>query len=786
MEKTNYELQSLRYGEYCVTIDFCANCREHNRSLRHDEQKYLEKALALKSHIQNEFPFVKIYLRPLNTAEKGSQKRLGLFEVNFGAFDGDDFVLMASKLTTLKWPDTRTVINSIRSRLESRPIYLQLQVPETINAHPKNNLMDSLRLALVSVYDFPSFLKNLQTKLNSSKRSRTAKSFIKKERTLSAVVKKKLTNGTLKKEELDELLNTKKFIYDLKAENGIIEHHSVKPGNYVLVVLENRNFRFLTHELTILPNPREPDLPFEESVELGLQDKAELDLYVEYDVKNPIVRINFRPCEKDIEATNESFLSTDGDITLHSSLTKNGMQVAWFKARRVTPGIYEVYLEFRNYQLFEGRIRLFQGFNEYSLQYPSLKWELEIPLDNQPIPSPKQEMPVIMEKPSHEEKYDKESSSKKSKTLTSGSKAEREFLEDKENMDCNSTIKSKKSSKSPSSKSSSKKSSKQSDTSFSSKSSRKQENQPVKTAIHKNRIASGNRIRPGERLTSAKSNSLNSPICNERKRESEYIKEFSGSISNDIVWESLDYHPGKLNLFIKHNNSVELKMDFLADGELDEDVVEEEDNSGYRHLTINFNKRLKLARIYLEKKGSLGDKKIELYVYDGATTRIDITNYLQRCVTNEEQFVDLCTVTNNGSKYKAFVCLVPLKEKPESTTGLRDLKSLVNFVQNSKFDVFRFFGFDMQTIQEDKDYTMSARLAKENLGNYELTPKDNYLLSAVRYCNEEMISLRKLEKVYPAWLELIGATEDVIVDLDALSEEDEPFELEEFEDEDFD
>lgn len=51
MQEDNYELKNLRFGEYLVIIEFCSKCHEHNNSLRHDEQKYLSKAIKLKEKI---------------------------------------------------------------------------------------------------------------------------------------------------------------------------------------------------------------------------------------------------------------------------------------------------------------------------------------------------------------------------------------------------------------------------------------------------------------------------------------------------------------------------------------------------------------------------------------------------------------------------------------------------------------------------------------------------------------------------------------------------------------
>lgn len=33
----NYEIKNLKYGEYCVVLEFCSDCSKHTSSLRHDE-----------------------------------------------------------------------------------------------------------------------------------------------------------------------------------------------------------------------------------------------------------------------------------------------------------------------------------------------------------------------------------------------------------------------------------------------------------------------------------------------------------------------------------------------------------------------------------------------------------------------------------------------------------------------------------------------------------------------------------------------------------------------------
>ena len=47
----SYEIKNLKFGEFCTIIEFCSKCSQHNGSLRHDENKYLSKALQIKTYI---------------------------------------------------------------------------------------------------------------------------------------------------------------------------------------------------------------------------------------------------------------------------------------------------------------------------------------------------------------------------------------------------------------------------------------------------------------------------------------------------------------------------------------------------------------------------------------------------------------------------------------------------------------------------------------------------------------------------------------------------------------
>ncbi len=43
---------------------------------------------------------------------------------------------------------------------------------------------------------------------------------------------------------------------------------------------------------------------------------------------------------------------------------------AYFKTGEVQPGIYVLFVEYRNYEVFKEEILLFKGYNKYQLSFP--------------------------------------------------------------------------------------------------------------------------------------------------------------------------------------------------------------------------------------------------------------------------------------------------------------------------------------------------------------------------------------------------------------------------------
>jgi len=43
---------------------------------------------------------------------------------------------------------------------------------------------------------------------------------------------------------------------------------------------------------------------------------------------------------------------------------------AFFKTALINPGVYTLFVEYRNYEVFEEEVYLFKGYNKYQLCFP--------------------------------------------------------------------------------------------------------------------------------------------------------------------------------------------------------------------------------------------------------------------------------------------------------------------------------------------------------------------------------------------------------------------------------
>ena len=142
---------------------------------------------------------------------------------------------------------------------------------------------------------------------------------------------------------------------------------------------------------------------------------------------------------------------------------------------------------------------------------------------------------------------------------------------------------------------------------------------------------------------------------------------------------------------------------------------------------------------------------------------------------------------------------MPMAEPIKCFTGILEIRSIINFVRNSKFDVSKFFGFELEELSENCDLSLSQQEVVESLQNYEIEFSDNYVLNAVRVDKKGNVSLQKLNEMYAVWQKMVDGIRNMNFEEEGdMEEQDEEFEAnetegvensckdEEFEDDDFD
>ena len=139
------EYDNLKQNQYIITIEHCSSCEEHKNITQHQSETFFrELAINYKKIIQERFPFIKVFLKPIeveivknekfklpkvikngggyppypNLNSKFKQCRIGAFEIQIGTLnDKNEKVIriIHSKLKTKQFPEVNTVLNKIVS-----------------------------------------------------------------------------------------------------------------------------------------------------------------------------------------------------------------------------------------------------------------------------------------------------------------------------------------------------------------------------------------------------------------------------------------------------------------------------------------------------------------------------------------------------------------------------------------------------------------------------------------------------------------------------------------------
>lgn len=202
----------------------------------------------------------------------------------------------------------------------------------------------------------------------------------------------------------------------------------------------------------------------------------------------------------------------------------------------------------------------------------------------------------------------------------------------------------------------------------------------------------------------------------------------------DGCWEGLKKE-GCFGIYLKKNSFVEL--DFVGEQMMNENVsqlVENIENEHFTAIRMLFFKEFQLGRFFLRKLSPQIEEGVVVYISNGDKVyKIQVSDYMRNFVQEQENFLDLCILCKDEEKgtFEEFVFLVPMEQEITSITGLFEINHLVSFVSNSKFDVSKFFGFELESDLENKNCTLSKAEAIENLKNYEIGYEGNYLINSV-------------------------------------------------------
>ena len=171
------EYNNLKPNEYIITIEHCASCEEHKNITQHQTDTiFKELAIKYQKIIQERFPFIKVFLKPIDVEivknekfklplvlENGKsyppypklnnqfkQCRIGAFEIQIATLDDKNQKLIRiihSKLKTKKFPDVNTVLKKIVSFMPKFNLKLVLYDKEDYEELEKmNNIQVNLYL----------------------------------------------------------------------------------------------------------------------------------------------------------------------------------------------------------------------------------------------------------------------------------------------------------------------------------------------------------------------------------------------------------------------------------------------------------------------------------------------------------------------------------------------------------------------------------------------------------------------------------------------------------------
>ena len=169
------EFDFLENNDIIIIIEHCANCDKHLDRTNHSNDIFKKFSKYLQLSITMRFPFIKVYLKPIDTSDN-KMNRIGALEIQLGMKIYNQVILnpIFSKLTTGQWPNIHSVLNKISSYMPIFNLKLQIYDKEegeyTESTIIDSSMNESKNIAIKTkdeIFKKPSKYENIKINLYS-------------------------------------------------------------------------------------------------------------------------------------------------------------------------------------------------------------------------------------------------------------------------------------------------------------------------------------------------------------------------------------------------------------------------------------------------------------------------------------------------------------------------------------------------------------------------------------------------------------------------------------------
>lgn len=769
------EIAQLQPGDWGIIIEYCSNCKEHNNSLWHDELKYKQRAEELKTKLEHEFTFFKIWLRPIQTSTIQSNKRLGLFEVVMCSLEMTEPKIFASKLQTLKWPEIRVILNNIRSYFNGKRLYITLRNSQNAGFHPLNKYKESIRLFLVAECDLILFREKIENEENKIKQKPNTTKNNKECKNSSKNVSKLNEKGQYSKLEIyPELLHSPEFIFERKVdENMNLEFSEVKPGSYKLIILENNNFERIIFDVKIEVQIRVQDFPMKMELDLVPKKSAYVDIYLQFMISNPVYKSVFKMKKTEIQKELIEY-----PLIAISTTSDEIKKISYFNIKNALPGNYTLNFEFKNYEMFNEEIFITPGVNLLSITYPRLECVYflnpfkQIPLEMQNSGQIIVQNQKTLETNARVKKQIKDETrrnlignvqSKKNDVLTPISNN----IEEKEN-NVKKDLFYQNNVKTPIKKKS---------RVFKIDSSQKK----TMSIIPKSKMI---QLKIDEMINSNKSNFKKESSFSKMKIKSQLSKDPSFDVPNMLNQKLSLFQddpfikllktaclPNTFNVFIQKNSIFKVEFEFLLNQNEIEGINSDESfsfcqqleiNNEIDHFQLKFIPNFEFGRLYISKLDSSQNEFIDLIIiHEQELSKVDLNYLFNDICDKEEVFCDIALIVPNADQmsFISICSLVPMIYPLDCLTGLSDLLTLVLLTEKKVGNLLKWFGF--KNDENNKKKMISREQIFDILSCHQIEFDSDYIFNAIRVKKDGSTSRDKIIEVYELWCKISISLENL-------------------------